>query len=612
MVVSWYRSAFVCRLDNRTRDRAILMRPSLFLSAFLASSLASFNLVPAAERPSAPRLFPDGTMAYLRVDNATEMKTKMGDTMMGRIAADPEVKPILQEIYGSMMDSASVLEQVLGIRLEELLSIPNGEFSLALVPTDTVPAVCLLLEAGSEMSSVEVLLTKLTESLEAQGFKKETKEFAGITMIAWGDPDNRERQFGYFIDSGCLVASSSVAETEKLSKTWTGNGVDFKPLVDNRRFTAIMSRCVGAEGERPQASFFVDPIAIVRNVSRLSQGGTMVTAMLPVLGVDGIQGFGGSMILQPKDFESVMHMHLLLNSPRKNLMATIRPKTGKTDPEDWVDEGVASYFTANWEFRKTLAAIKKIVDSFQGDGSFQTNVIDNMSREMGIDFEKEFLEQIDDRYSLAQFITRPISLNSSSQVHALHLKDPKEFKSTTLPKIFNKIKDRDDKWSTHTVAGEVIYVRKSDFSTENIQGPDFSVAVLGDCLVIAERRRALEEAIYTMNGQNEVLSDSVEFKLVRDRIKKQLGDRESSIIAYQRPEESFRLFYDLAADPANREKLDQFSENNPVITALSNALKKHKLPKFDVISKYLAPAGMFIFEDDSGIHLTNFALRRDN
>ncbi len=107
------------------------------------------------------------------------------------------------------------------------------------------------------------------------------------------------------------------------------------------------------------------------------------------------------------------------------------------------------------------------------------------------------------------------------------------------------------------------------------------------------------------------MGEAVEFKLVRDRIKKQLGDRETSIISYQRPDESIRLFYDLAADPANRDRLKEVSENNPFFKALSNSLERHKLPPFEVISKYLAPTGFFVYEDDSGIHATSFGLKRE-
>ncbi|MFO0924855.1 MAG: hypothetical protein U0905_20505, partial [Pirellulales bacterium] len=70
-------------------------------------------------------------------------------------------------------------------------------------------------------------------------------------------------------------------------------------------------------------------------------------------------------------------------------------------------------------------------------------------------------------------------------------------------------------------------------------------------------------------------------------------------------------FYDLASDPNNKARLKEMSENNPMFKVLSNVLERHKLPSFDVVAKYLAPSGSFVYEDESGIHATGFSLRRD-
>ncbi len=134
-------------------------------------------------------------------------------------------------------------------------------------------------------------------------------------------------------------------------------------------------------------------------------------------------------------------------------------------------------------------------------------------------------------------------------------------------------------WESTTVADFVLYeITTRQPNSESIRAPQVCMTVVGNTLLASDSRAAIEQAIYTYKGQNALLAESVEFKLVRDRIKRQLGDRETSIISYQRPEESLRLFYDLAADPANKTRVKEMSENNPMFRALSNALEKHKLP----------------------------------
>ncbi len=70
---------------------------------------------------------------------------------MGKLGDDPQIKPIIKELYSGIVDNLQEMQREIGINLDELLSIPNGELALAVLPTKTIPAVCLLLEAGDEL-----------------------------------------------------------------------------------------------------------------------------------------------------------------------------------------------------------------------------------------------------------------------------------------------------------------------------------------------------------------------------------------------------------------------------------------------------------------------------
>ena len=134
---------------------------------------------------------------------------------------------------------------------------------------------------------------------------------------------------------------------------------------------------------------------------------------------------------------------------------------------------------------------------------------------------------------------------------------------------------------------------------------------MGNELIASDSLKAIEEAIAFDSGGDGLLSDSIEFKLVRDRIKAQTKNADMSIMAYQRPEEGMRLMYDLATDPDNISSLEEMSENNPFFQALVTALKSKKLPPFEVIAKYLAPGGAFVIDEETGLHYTGFSMRRD-
>ena len=567
-----------------------------------------------AQRPTAPKLFSNKTLAYMRIDDTRDMKAKLESTGMGKMMNDPQIAPILGTFYSTFVGQLQGMQDAIGLNLDELLSVPNGEFAIALVGTKNDPAIAILLDAGEEMPSLQLLLDRGRQATENSGGTFEEKEVGRISMKSLGRSDRNNRLY-YFIDSGVMVASNRPEYAEQLALVWTGNGIDHKPLADNRDFTTIMSRCVGTEGERPQVSFFVDPLALVREVGKSQSGSVAILAALKTLGIDGIKGVGGSAIIAPNEFDSIIHGHLLLNSNRQGIMRVIRPKSGSTEPEPWVSEQVTSYFTMNWDFAKTFKAIEEIVDTFGGEGTLEGRAISQANRFLGIDLRKDVIEQLDDRLSLVQLIVPPKKINSQSNVYSIHVKDPSKMKTEVLPKIFEKIKGQGPGLSSKLLGDTTIYYanisQEASERVRNIRLPQPALCILGKELIASDSLAAIEEIVKFESSGDGLLADSIEFKLVRDRIKAQLKNSEMSVLAYQRPEEGMRLMYDLATDPENIDNLERMSENNPFFTALVTAVRSKKLPPFEVIAKYLAPGGAFLVDEETGLHYTGFSMRRE-
>ncbi len=587
----------------------------LFLSAtFVAAQPAIAN------RPTAPGLFPDKTLAYIRIDDTRELRTKLSETSMGRLAADPQVSPILKEFYGAFNQGIEGLQREFGIDLNEILAIPNGEFAIGMLPGPVNPFPVFLVEAGDEIPTLELIVDRIEEQTESRGGAREKKKFGTIEVTQWRDFNRQERQFGYFADSGVLVFSLNADYIEKLAKIWTGNGVDHVPLSANRKFTSILSQCVGTDGERPQVSFYVDPLAIAKEATKNNTAAAMTMAMLPALGIDGIQAIGGSLIMVPNGFDSIFHAHLLLSNPRRGFLEVLRPKSGATDPPNWVAEDVQSYMTANWNSAQTLAAVKELFETFRGPDSFEEQVIKQAEKQLGIDVQKDLLNELKDRFSMTQSIMRPARVGGETRIFAIQLKNSQAFAATTLPKMFAQLKSKDPQWESQTHSSSTIYTRpnktpaadaaKSNRPRANIRRPEPTFVVLGDELLIGDSLDAIKSAIDTFRNGDGLLAQSLEYKLVRDQMKLQLNEKETSIVMYQQPEESMRQMYDLAADPNNLQRLKDMSKGNPLFAALVKALETHQLPPFEAIAKYTSPSGAFITEEESGLHYTAFTLLR--
>lgn len=589
----------------RIRSQSLSLAIAILGSCFFATQTAW------AQRPSAPRLFPEKALAYARVDDSRELKDKLSQTSMGRLSEDPQLKPILSSFYSTFTSLVQGMQNAIGVNLDELLAIPNGELAIALVPSKNAPIFCGLVEARDELPAVDLMIGKLEQQLLKQGFQKTTKEVGRLSVTQFKNDSRQGRQIGYFTDAGVLVFSGDADYAESLAMIWQGSGIDHKPLSENRDFLAIMSRCVGAAGERPQASFFVDPIALYRETSKQNASTIAVLATLRALGIDGMKAVGGSMIIAPNDFDSIVHAHLLLENNRRGVLRAVRPKTGSTEPETWVHDQVVSYGTVNWDIEKTIKAIAEIVDTFGGENFFENNVIANASRQMGIDFRKDFLDLLQGRISLAQLIVPPKKINSQSNLFGIQVTDAERMKSEVLPKFFDKLRSRDGRWTSKTIGEATVYWLEFKNDNPNVRAPQPAFCILGKDLLMSDSIDSIEQAINAHTSLDNGLSEAIEYKLVRDRIKAQLKDRESSIMFYQRPEESLRLFYDLANDRDNIDRLEQVSANNPFFQALVTALKSRQLPPFEVIAKYTSPSGAFVVEEEDGLHYTAFNMRRE-
>jgi len=82
------------------------------------------------------------------------------------------------------------------------------------------------------------------------------------------------------------------------------------------------------------------------------------------------------------------------------------------------------------------------------------------------------------------------------------------------------------------------------------------------------------------------------------------------MITFEQPEEGMRFLYDLVASDQTRDALARQAETNDFFKGIQGTLTDNPLPPFAVLSKYLAPGGSVLTDDDTGIHYMSFSLRR--
>src|SRR5262245_5750404 len=93
----------------------------------------------AGDRPTAPHLVPDTTLAMVRFTDTRDFREKFGESAMGRMLKDEKVRPLAQSLYGLAAQTFARIEDRVGLPLDKLLSVPQGEVCIAVLPGEGGP-----------------------------------------------------------------------------------------------------------------------------------------------------------------------------------------------------------------------------------------------------------------------------------------------------------------------------------------------------------------------------------------------------------------------------------------------------------------------------------------
>lgn len=566
----------------------------------------------AAQRPDATRLLPENTLLFIRLPDAVETVSLFQETALGRISQDPAMKPLISQLYGAATEALRNMEDEIGVSLDDLLSIPQGEACFALVdwPEAGVTPV-FVVDAGAKLPVAERWLERVGGKLVAEGATRKD-ETVGDTRITVYGPLGSAPGMAFVVRNGVVLATQYVDLAKGMLAAWDGANGARRSLADNAKFAGVMRRCVATDSRPPQVEFFVDPIGLFAAASRDSLGAQTALALFPALGLNGIRGLGGNLTFATDDFDVLTHLHLLLDSPRKGALELVALQHGETQPEAWVSADTVSYATVNWDFAKTYAKFAELYDSVRGPGALAESFEQDMQGRLNVDFQKDLIGAAAGRVTLASAMVRPARLNSRASVLGIKLKDPAAF-AKTLETLVGNIRPPLARESFGGISYYRLPPREPPAKPRRglpMRQPDPATAIVDDYLLISDSTDLLKQAIATRNGGAEPLADQLEFRLIASKIRRQAGGDRAGLIAFDRPEETLRLWYDVVTADTTRQRISQRAERSPLLRSVDAALQNHPLPPFAVLARYLAPSGSLLTDDESGLHYVGFTLRR--
>lgn len=620
------------------------MRRFLLSAVFSVCCVVLAAAPSLGQRPVTPTLLPDSTVAMIRINNVPEMIEKSRQGNLGRMLADPEIAPFAQNLYGSGAEAFKRVEEELGVSLDDLLGLPQGEICVALCSTtEGPPAFVVLFEAVNKLEVFDKLVARAEKEMLKEGgdFKKKT-ETVGSTEITIleGIKDDETPDIVYFKKEGVFSVITNVELAKNMLSIWEGiplpppktetteKSADTKPavatpLASNKLYNAVMSRCGLNDPDPPHITYYFRPIEIVKaftfqNVFARSA----IDVFTPRLGIDTLLAVGGSITIGPGDFDSIQQMHVLVDNPRKGIMEAIALEPGEVTPEKFVPKDCVSYMTFNVNVQKSFTAIETVVDGFRGEGALLSMMKNNLSTPTGVDFELDILANLANRGTYFQWVERPVKLNSQRTVGAFHLKDV-VLAGETLKKFAEKYPDRIE---TATFEDVTYYktVARDPSETPSRPGVELSEdqrrlqiemrpipawGIIDDCLVVTDRPAMFEKCLLTLKDPSSSLISDSKFKVIAENVNKYMKGGKPAAFMFQRPEESFRFMYDLANEQSSKDFLQNQSASNPFFGAVNKAMNESPLPPFSKIEQYMAPAGSLILSDETGFHLFGFGMK---
>jgi hypothetical protein len=406
-----------------------------------------------------------------------------------------------------------------------------------------------------------------------------------------------------------------------------------KSLAENERFVSILRECSTQLSEPPQALFYVDPIQLMRIAGRESGGLRVFLAMMPALGIDGFQGLGGTLSLSTPEWDSLVHVHLLLENPRVGVINLIRFREVDHTPPTCLPASIENYDSTAVDPTWLFEEIAKLYDNFRYDGAFR-EASQEASDAMGKDIETEILPLLTGRLTTATAYPSEDSFAKGQQrLLVVEFNDADDAKAL-MEHFENEFPDalREDEFGGVTYWGfgpsqeDVERMREQNFdfgdeeanrrferqrrrNSQFFSIPTPAAAVIGNSIVVATSHDLIKQCIEAEQGTIERLADDIEYRLIASRISRMTRGRQLSLLQIQRPAKTLGYWYDFLAGGTVGEMLTE-SEDDTALE-FGDVLSQHELPEFEELARYLGPSGGFLLDTDSGFHYMAFSMRRE-
>jgi hypothetical protein len=611
-----------------------------------------------AVRPS-ETLLPNTTKAYIAVPDVDALRDKFDATQLGQLAKDPVMKAFADDLRQQIKDKLEQSGVRIGLTWEDVQEVYGGEVSLALIQPGgdkKAHATAVIVDTTGRAAETQAMLAKLAKNQAAKGAKKSTL-MVGTTELTIYTPTKQpegriDGPIVYFVKDDHLVACDHIETAKAIVGRFAGTPGDSLATVP--AFAVSMARTSEVSGGvEPHIRWFVEPFGYVE-VSRAISGGRKKrgTDFLKVLanqGFSAIQGAGGLLAFATGDHE-LLHRTFIhapavprkpgeANKDKYDLAARMLdfPNGGSLAAQVWVPRDVATYFSFNWKMKEAFEHAITLVDEIAGEPGFFEDVLDSLEKDPNgpqINLRKEIVAHLGTRASIASDYQLPITPKSERVLFAVASTDP-----AALSRGVNKAMESDPQATKLEYKGHVIWQMENkpaeEIPTLQIEGadlgpvavapaddgekpliPNAAICVAHGHLLVATHVDFLKK-ILDDRADGETLAAAADYEVVNGALAK-LAAGEDSFRFFSRTDEEYRTTYELIRQGKMPEAETMLGRllNQVLGTGEEGVLRKQQidgknLPEYQMVRRYLGPAGMYVRSLEDGWLLVGCLLNKD-
>ncbi|MEQ8789117.1 MAG: hypothetical protein RIC55_22585 [Pirellulaceae bacterium] len=611
-----------------------------------------------AVQPS-EQILPATTKAYVAVPDFDDFRAKWNETQLGKLAKDPVMKPFAEDLRAQIKFKLSQTGVRLGLTLEDLQGVHGGEVCLAVIQPegDTAQhAMALLADVSGHTAEAATLMEKISAEMLRRGATRSTQMMRGVDVTHYTVPlkkaDLPPLHIYQFLVDDQFVAIDHAGEAEAILARLAGDSTT-ATLSEAPRFQVSMRRCdEEANGLTPHFRWFIEPFGYAETIRATAGGkrrrGTDVMAVLRSQGFTAIQGLAGHVTFATGDHELVYRTFIYApavdgadpNGEKYDLAARMLqfPDRGLLRAQSWIPRHVASYTSFNWKMKEAFEYSKTLVDELAGEEVFE-EVLQGIKLDPKgpqVDLRAELVAHLGQRATVLADNKLPVTPQSQRVMVAIELTN-----APAVAQTVNKAMETDRNAEKREFADHIIWEMVEKEHTElalQIDGPPglgpfdegpkpkkddrpvlphSAVTVAHGHLIFATHINLIRDLLTAVEDR-QTLSESGDYIAVNAALDRLGGGDDDSFRMFTRTDEAYRPSYELM-------RQGKMPESETLLGRLLNAIlapeeedaKREqqidgsKMPDFQVVRRYLGPAGLFVKTEADGWYAAGCMLSKD-